>query len=159
MTTDLTAAQWKMRALEAETAVRHALFMERSGRLVAADPKDTLRGYLEFFRPAILVRDEHRPVEVFKWADACDCDPDAEGYEDEHAESAGDADGMLCSRSFLGRVCEICEDIDERDGPDWKPEAVEWPCPSIAALNAAATAVEANEIARKLLADTAALEA
>ena len=152
MTTELTAEQWKMRALEAETAVRHALFLERSGRLTAANPNDTLHGYLEFFRPSILIRDEHRPIEVYKWADACDCDPNADDYEDAHAESAGDADGMLCSRSFLGRVCEICEDVDERDGPDWKPDAVLWPCPPVAALNGAATAAEANEIARKLLA-------
>lgn len=148
--TELSAAQWKMRALEAETTVRHALFLERSGRLVPADAKDTLRGYLEWMRPAVLVRDQHRPIEVYKWADACDCDPTADGYEDTHAEEAGDTDGYLCSRSFLGHVCEVCTSEDE-DGPEWKPGAALWPCPSVAALDAASTALEANEIARKLL--------
>lgn len=151
MTTDLTAAQWKLRALEAESAVHHALFLERTGRLGSPDSKDTLLGYLDWAKPALIVRNQHRPIEVLKWAQACGCDLAAADYEDVHAESAGDVDEMLCSRSFLGRVCEVCESEDE-EGPEWKPGAVLWPCPSLAAINAAATALEANEIARKLLA-------
>lgn len=142
-----TAIDWKARALRAEAAVYHALWMRPltySGHQAppdetAADMATRFRQHMEDHYPDLITRHEHRRTEVFKWADSCDCDPNAEDYDDDHCES--DENGQwLCSKNFLGYVCSTCTDEEDAGGPEWKPEAVEWPCPAIAALDAPAGA-------------------
>jgi hypothetical protein len=139
MTTDgLTAEQWKRRALRAEGAVRYALWMRPLTRNNegAAELADRLRLHIEVTYPDLIVRHRHRPVEVFKWADGCDCpDTGSDGYENDHSESGEDGE-PLCGRSFLGLVCEVCRDDEDCAGPEWRPEAVLWPCPPIRELDA-----------------------
>ena len=136
----LTAEQWQRRALRAEAAVRHALWIRPMAyqHETAEQMATRFRLHLEATYPDLSTRYEHRPIEVFKWADSCGCDPDGPGYEADHAES--DASGeALCSRSPLGRVCDSCRDEDG-DGPEWSSYAVLWPCPPITALDAPAAA-------------------
>lgn len=136
-TPQLTTEQWKRRALRAEGAVRHALWMRPIGHIgeTADEMAKRFRLHIETTYPDLIVRYSHQPVEVFKWADACDCKDDGSNeYENDHSESADDGE-PICSRSFLGSVCQCCEDEDG-DGPAWKSEAVLWPCPPIRELNA-----------------------
>lgn len=133
---ELTVEQWKRRALRAEGAVRHALWMRPLTYQdeTAAEMTKRFRLHIEATYPDLIVRYEHQPVEVFKYADACDCKDDgSDEYENDHCED-GD-DGYLCSRSPLGRVCQCCED-EEGEGPEWAPYSVLWPCPPIRGLNA-----------------------
>lgn len=144
---DTAERDWKARALSAEAAVHHALSMaplRQSGRgtlpiETAEEMAARFRKHIEGRHPALIVRSEHRRTEVFKYADACDCDTEADDYDDDHCESADDGQ-YICSRSFLGYVCDSCEDEDG-DGPAWKPYAVVWPCPPIAALDTSTPAV------------------
>lgn len=133
---DLTVAQWKRRALRAEAATRHALWMRPMTyqNETAQQMATRFRLHIEATYPDLITRYEHQPIEVYKWADACGCDPDAAGYENDHDET-GDNGEAICSRTPLGRVCESCEDEDG-DGPEWLPYSVEWPCPPIAGLDA-----------------------
>lgn len=145
-TPDITSTEpaidWKTRALRAEAAVYHALWMRPlscSGYRpppteTAAEMATRFRQHLEDHYPDLIVRDEHRRIEVFKIADSCDCDPDAEDYDDHHCESSGDGE-YLCAKSFLGYVCGSCSNEEAENGPPWKPEGVLWPCPPIAALD------------------------
>jgi hypothetical protein len=154
MTTEATP-DWKRRALRAEAAVHHALWMHPltySGH--NAPPTETatemarrFRQHMEDQYPDLIVRHEHRRVEVFELADSCDCDPNADDYDDDHCESSGDGK-YLCSRSFLGHVCDTCTDEEDEGGPEWKPQAVAWPCPPIAALDSAADAKRAAALIR-----------
>jgi hypothetical protein len=135
--TALTVEQWKRRALRAEAAIRHALWMSplTYSNETAAQMRDRFHQHIEATYPDLITRYEHQPAEVFKWADSCDCKDDgSNAYEADHCEE-GD-DGPICSRSPLGMVCGTCRDEDG-DGPDWSPDAVEWPCPSIREINAA----------------------
>lgn len=127
---------WKTRALRAEAAVHHALWMSPftyPAAETAEEMTTRFRKHIEAEYPDLIVRHEHRRIEVYKIADSCDCDPNAEDYDDDHCESSGDGE-YLCSKGFLGYVCDSCTD-EGGDGPGWKPEAVEWPCPPIAALD------------------------
>lgn len=136
---------WKRRALRAEGAVYHALWMRPLGPHWAGDGIETaeqmrarFRQHMEHTYPDLITRYEHQRVEVYQIADGCGCDPEADDYEDVHAESSDDGE-FLCSKKRLGFICDSCEDEDG-DGPSWKPYAVEWPCPPVAALAAAPAA-------------------
>lgn len=143
MTSTDATPDWRARALRAEAAVHHALWMRPltySGHQApppetAAEMAKRFRQHMEDHYPDLITRHEHRRVEVFKVADSCDCDPNAEDYDDDHCESSGDGE-YLCSKSFLGYVCDTCTDEEDENGPEWKPQAVEWPCPPIVALDA-----------------------
>lgn len=131
-----TADQWKRRALRAEAAVRHALWIRPMTyqNETAEQMATRFRLHIEATYPDLITRYDHQPIEVWTRADACGCDPDAPSYENDHDETDENGEA-LCSRSPLGRVCETCEDEDG-DGPDWLPDRVEWPCPPIADLDA-----------------------
>jgi hypothetical protein len=135
-------AHWKRRALQAEAAVGIALWMRPlapGGRTRIGDPETAdqlatrLRQLIERNYPDLIVRDQHQKTEVFERAETCGCDENAEDYEAEHCESGEDVE-YLCSKKRLGFICGSCEDEDG-GGPAWKPYAVEWPCPPIAALD------------------------
>lgn len=152
--TEQQLAHWKRRALRAEAAVYHALWMRPLGPHWAGDGIETaeqmrtrFRQHIEHTYPDLIVRDQHQRVEVFNIADMCGCDPDAEDFEEQHGEISGGGEA-LCSKKFLGYVCDSCEDEDG-EGPAWKSYAVEWPCPPIAALDQtpASTAAPAPPVA------------
>lgn len=134
---EITAEQWKRRALRAEGAVRHALWMSPlpyPKPETADEMTKRFRMHIEATYPDLIVRYNHQPVEVFKYAGECDCkDEGSRAYENDHCEEG--EDGPLCDRSFLGKVCSHCEDEDG-DGPEWSPDRVEWPCPPIREINA-----------------------
>jgi hypothetical protein len=136
MTQHLTAEQWKRRALRAEGALFHALWMHplTYNNETATQMRDRFHQHIEATYPDLITRYSHQPVQVFKYANDCDCvDDGSNEYESDHSED--DDDGFLCTRSLLGRVCQHCEDEDG-DGPEWALYRAEWPCPPIAALNA-----------------------
>ncbi|MFE2912858.1 hypothetical protein [Kitasatospora indigofera] len=135
--TELTVEQWKRRALRAEGAVRHALWMSplTYNNETAEQMRDRFHQHIEATYPDLITRYAHQPIEVYKRVDACGCEDDgSDEYENDHSEPSDD-DENVCIRSYLGQVCEHCEDEDG-DGPEWKPYAVEWPCPPIRAINA-----------------------
>jgi hypothetical protein len=148
---------WEMRALQAEAVIHHALRMRPLPSMrdqdlpeTAAEMASRFRQHVERTYPDIIVRDEHRRIAVFAFADSCGCDPDAEDsddYDDAHDES--DVSGeYLCSRSFLGYVCNSCTTADDGGGPAWRPQSVEWPCPPIADLDKPRTPAVARPPAR-----------
>lgn len=84
--------------------------------------------------PELIVRFEHSRQEVLPLAEHCGCDPDGDGYDDDHCE--GDEGGQyLCARQHLGFICGSCEN-ENGDGPKWRLDRYEWPCPAVAALDA-----------------------
>lgn len=133
-------ARWKRRALRAEGAVYHALWMRPLGPHWAGDGIETaeqmrtrFHQHIERTYPDLIVRDQHQRVQVFNIADTCGCDWEAEDFEELHGEIGEDGEA-LCSKKFLGYVCDSCKNEDG-DGPAWKPYSVAWPCPPIAALD------------------------
>lgn len=126
---------WKNRALRAENAVRYVMGTQpHRGEKTAKEFADRVHTHIESRYPDQITRYTHNRIEVFSLAESCDCDRDDPEYDDWHCES--DENGQdLCSRSFLGYVCEFCSDEDD-GGPSWKPEAVEWPCRVIRDLDA-----------------------
>jgi hypothetical protein len=103
----------------------------------AAEMAERFRMHIEATYPDLIVRYQHQSVEVFRYADDCECeDEGSDEFESDHSEEG--EDGTLCSRSFLGRVCQHCEqsEDEEGEGPEWAPYSVPWPCPLIAELNA-----------------------
>lgn len=97
---------------------------------------DRLRLSAERNHPELIIRFEHQRQEILPLADDCGCDRDADGYDDDHCES--DMSGeYLCARRHLGWVCGTCE---TEDGPLWRPDRYEWPCPTVAALDQAVSA-------------------
>ncbi|MCX5209731.1 hypothetical protein OG689_10595 [Kitasatospora sp. NBC_00240] len=135
---ELTIEQWKRRALRAEGAIRHALWMSPFAypkAETAAQMRDRFHQHIEATYPDLITRYSHQPIEVYKRVDACGCEDDgSDEYENDHSEPSDD-DEYVCIRSYLGQVCEHCENEDG-DGPEWKPYAVEWPCPLIREINA-----------------------
>lgn len=150
----LTLDQWKTRALAAEEVVRHALWMTPFTHppVETVDEYRTrLHTHVDASHPEQRIRYQHQPMEVYKLADSpCGCDPDSEDYEGDHGERDPDSDEYLCMRSHLGWICQTCESED-LDGPEWKPSAVQWPCPPVAAINQAASVIELFGIARRVL--------
>lgn len=126
---------WKVRALRAENAIRYVLMSSpNSSEKSAKEYAERIHTYIEDRYPDQIVRYTHTRIEVFQLADSCDCDENDPEYESWHNEP--DENGEpLCGKEFLGYVCEFCED-EEGDGPDWKPESVEWPCRVISYLDA-----------------------
>nr|BEK68811.1 hypothetical protein KPHV_60380 [Kitasatospora purpeofusca] len=140
---DLTAEQWKRRALRAEGAVFHALWMHplTYNNETASEMRGRFHQHIEATYPDLITRSSHQPIQVYARADACGCKEDGSvEYENAHNEP-DDEDGYVCLRRPLGRVCEHCEDEDG-DGPEWLPDGVLWPCPPIVALNACLTGTE-----------------
>jgi hypothetical protein len=87
--------------------------------------------------PELLLRFEHPRIDIYTLADDCGCDENGETYEDDHGES--DEDGRyLCSKKHHGAVCGDCENEDG-DGPSWRPDRYEWPCPTVTRLDAVQT--------------------
>jgi hypothetical protein len=92
-----------------------------------------IRYVAERDHPDLLVRFEHDRIDIYTLADDCGCDENSETYDDDHAES--DEDGRyLCSKKHHGAVCGSCEN-EVGDGPDWRPDRYEWPCPTVARLD------------------------
>lgn len=134
---ELTLEQWKRRALRAEGAMFHALWMSplSYNNETAAEMTERFRLHIEAAYPDLITRYVHQPIQVFTYADACDCKDDgSDEYENDHCTEDGE-DGYLCVRSLQGRTCEHCED-EEGDGPEWAPYRVEWPCQPIRELDA-----------------------
>lgn len=131
-----TAEQWQRRALRAEAAVRHALWIRPMTyqHETAEQMATRFRLHIEATYPDLITRYEHQPIEVYKYADSCGCKDDGtDEYDEDH--SVEGEDGYVCDRSPLGRVCGFCTDEDGA-GPEWAPDAVEWPCPPIREVNA-----------------------
>ena len=128
--------QWKRRALRAEGAVFHALWMRPMAyqNETAGQMTDRFRQHIETTYPDLITRYGHQPTEVHQWAELCACVNDGSNeYENDHSE-LDDSDNAICSRTILGRICGSCEDA-EGDGPEWLPDRVLWPCPPIVELN------------------------
>ncbi|WP_319052649.1 hypothetical protein [Streptomyces europaeiscabiei] len=99
----------------------------------AAQVLARIRYVAERDHPELLLRFEHSRIEIYTVADDCGCDENAEAYDSDHGES--DDDGRyLCSKKFHGHVCGDCENEDG-DGPSWRPDRYEWPCPAVAAID------------------------
>ncbi|MCG0066513.1 hypothetical protein L0F81_25060 [Streptomyces tricolor] len=81
--------------------------------------------------PELIIRFEHSRQDIYRLAEDCGCDPDSEGYGDDHCESEEGGE-YLCGRQHLGTVCGNCE---TEDGPSWRPDRYEWPCPTVAKLD------------------------
>ncbi len=75
---------------------------------------------------------DHTRQDIFRRAEDCGCDPDGDGYEDDHPESEMGGE-YLCRSQRLGSVCCECE-AEDGDGPFWRPDRYEWPCPVIEQL-------------------------
>lgn len=139
-------ALWRRRALRAEGAVFYALslnpsmhfpigHMQRDGARpeMAYELVRRLHGHFDHVYPDLVTRYVHQRTPVYQLANLCDCPDDGDDWTELHDES--DEYGQwLCSKKVLGYICTACESED-LDGPDWKPEAVEWPCPTITKLN------------------------
>lgn len=126
---------WKNRALRAENAVRYVLWASpHSDEKTSREYNERIHTHIESRYPDQIVRYTHTRIEVFQLADSCECDENDPEYDDWHCES-DEAGEYLCGKGFLGYVCEFCED-EEGDGPEWKPESVEWPCQVIRDLDA-----------------------
>ncbi|MFD8088730.1 hypothetical protein [Streptomyces malaysiensis] len=107
----------------------------------AAQVLARIRYVAERDHPELILRFEHSRQEILPLAENCGCDPDGDEYDDDHCES--DEGGQyLCARQHLGFVCGECVNEDD-DGPDWRPDRYEWPCPAVAALDGAARKPEA----------------
>lgn len=92
--------------------------------------------------PELIVRFEHSRQEIYRRAEDCGCDEDSGGYNDDHCESEEGGE-YLCGRQHLGSVCANCENEDG-DGPAWRPDRYEWPCPTVTRLDSSTTAEEAS---------------
>ncbi|MEV2259139.1 hypothetical protein AB0J13_10825 [Streptomyces anulatus] len=83
--------------------------------------------------PDLVLRFEHSRQEILPRAEDCGCDPEGDGYGDDHCESDKGGE-YLCARQHLGWICGDCVNEDD-GGPDWRPDRYEWPCPTVAALD------------------------
>lgn len=123
------------RVRAAEAVAWHALNISPLDGETAEQVLARIRFSAERIHPELLVRFEHSRIGIYTLADDCGCDESSETYDDDHSES--DEDGRsLCSKNHHGAVCGDCENEDG-DGPSWRPDRHEWPCPTIRALNAA----------------------
>ncbi|MFL1904802.1 hypothetical protein ACJWDR_37715 [Streptomyces tauricus] len=127
----------RVRAAEAFT--RNTLAMTPYTGETATEFASRLRFFAEHSHPELIVRLEgHQKQEILPRAEDCGCDPDGDGYENDHCES-DEGGEYLCARQHLGFVCSDCVNEDG-DGPSWRSDRFEWPCPTIARLDAAASA-------------------
>ena len=118
----------------AEGFVRNALAMTPYTNETAAEFANRMRFWAERNHPELIVRlEDHQRQEILPRAEDCGCDPNEDGYDDDHCES-DEGGEYLCARKHLGWVCSTCENEDG-DGPSWRPDRYEWPCPAIAKLD------------------------
>ncbi|MFC8925495.1 hypothetical protein ACFT43_06395 [Streptomyces albidoflavus] len=125
--------QRRLRA--AEGFARQALDATPFANETASEFARRLRGVAERTYPELILRFEHSRQEIFRIAENCGCDPNADDYDDDHCES-DEGGEYLCGRQHLGSVCDACEDEDG-DGPSWRPDRYEWPCPAVSKLDLA----------------------
>jgi hypothetical protein len=124
--------QRRLRA--AEDFTRNALAMTPYTTETATEFASRLRFFAERNYPELIVRlEDHQRQEILPLAETCGCSPESEGYEDDHCESGDDLED-LCARQHLGFVCATCINEDG-NGPSWRPDRFEWPCPTIARLD------------------------
>lgn len=90
-----------------------------------------IRFSAERSHPELIVRFEHPRQDIYRRAEDCGCDPNSDGYDDDHCESEEGGE-YLCGRQHLGAVCGNCE---TEDGPSWRADRFEWPCPTVARLD------------------------
>ena len=122
------------RVRAAEDFTRNALAMTPYTGETAAEFTSRLRFFAERNYPELIVRlEDHQRQEILPRAEDCGCAPDSAGYEDDHCESGDDLED-LCARQHLGFVCASCVNEDG-NGPSWRPDRYEWPCPTIAQLD------------------------
>jgi len=120
----------------AEAVAWQALHITPHANETADEVLARVRFHAERNYPELVQRFEHPRQEIFPRAMDCGCDPDGERYDDDHCESDGGGE-YLCTRQHLGSVCGDCENEDE-DGPSWRPDRHEWPCPAVTKLDAEA---------------------
>jgi hypothetical protein len=125
-------AQRRLQA--AEGFARNALTMTPLTGETAADFAKRIRFWAERNHPELIVRlEDHQKQEILPLAETCGCDPASDGYDDDHSEAGEDLED-LCTRKHLGFVCASCVNADG-NGPSWRPDRYEWPCPAVAALD------------------------
>ncbi|MFF0588490.1 hypothetical protein ACFYWD_21235 [Streptomyces sp. NPDC003781] len=122
------------RVQAAEGFTRNALAMTPFANETAAEFASRIRFWAERNHPELIVRlEDHQRQEILPLAETCGCDPNSDGYDDDHCESGDDLED-LCARQHLGFVCSSCVNEDG-DGPTWRPDRYEWPCPTVARLD------------------------
>lgn len=125
-------AQHRLRAAEGFT--RNALAMTPYTGETATEFANRMRFWAERHHPELIVRlEDHQRQEILPRADNCGCDPESNGYDDDHIE-CDDGGEYLCARQHLGWICSSCENEDG-DGPTWQSNRYEWPCPAIKRLD------------------------
>lgn len=118
----------------AEAFTRNALAMTPYTGETATEFASRLRFFAERNHPELIVRlEDHQKQEILPLAESCGCDSKSEGYEADHCESGDDLED-LCARQHLGFICSSCVNEDG-NGPSWRPDRYEWPCPTIARLD------------------------
>ena len=122
------------RTRAAEAVAWQALNIIPNANETAEQVLARIRIHAERNHPELVQRFAHHRQEILPRAMDCGCDPGADGYDDDHCES-DEGGEYLCARQHLGWICGDCENADE-DGPDWRPDRYEWPCPTIAQLDA-----------------------
>jgi hypothetical protein len=123
--------QRRLRA--AEAVARQALTLTPYSNETGAELASRIRFYAERNHPELITRFEHSRQEILLRAEDCGCDPDSDRYDDDHCES-DEGGEYLCARQRLGWVCGDCENPDD-EGPAWRPDRYEWPCPTVARLD------------------------
>ncbi|WP_446458705.1 hypothetical protein [Streptomyces rochei] len=138
---DLTRIGYEMldrRVRAAEGFARNALAMTPFTNETATEFAQRMRFWAERNHPELIVRlEDHQRQEILRLAENCGCDPNSDGYDDDHCESGDDLED-LCARQTLGFVCSTCENEDG-DGPSWRPDRYEWPCPTVKRLDTDST--------------------
>ncbi|MGW1409437.1 hypothetical protein [Streptomyces sp. NPDC002403] len=121
----------RMRA--AEAVAWQALNITPYANETATELLARIRFSAERNHPELILRFEHSRQEILLRAEDCGCNPDSDGYDDDHCES-DEGGEYLCARQHLGWICGDCVNEDD-SGPTWRPDRYEWPCPAVAALD------------------------
>lgn len=129
-------APMRRRLRAAEGVAWQALNIHPLDGETAAQVLARIRYVAERDCPELILRFEHNRQEILPRAESCGCDPDGDGYEADHCEEGDDLE-YLCARQHLGFVCSDCVNEDG-DGPSWRPDRYEWPCPTVARLDGVA---------------------
>jgi hypothetical protein len=119
----------------AEAVARNALAMTPYTGETAAEFAKRIRFYAERTHPELIIRFEHSRQDIYRRAENCGCNPTSDGYDDDHCCESDQGGEYLCGRQYLGTVCGDCE---TEDGPAWRPDRYEWPCPTVRALDTTA---------------------
>ncbi|MFE9398619.1 hypothetical protein [Streptomyces flavidovirens] len=121
------------RLAAAEAVAWQALNMTPYTNETAAEFASRIRFFAERHHPEMVKRFEHSRQEILPRAEDCGCDPDGDGWGDDHCES-DEGGEYLCARQRLGFVCAACVNEDD-DGPGWRSDRYEWPCPTVITLD------------------------